>query len=767
VSSLSTNGRRVSVRPRLRAISAATGAFFSGSPGGLRRLSRARRLHWPSTRAVGIALAVGTVSVLVALEVSATVNLYALRVIGDTPTFMALIRDMAQHPFQPQSPFFGTADTHSIHASPYLQALALVWKSVAPAGHLGDAIAIGRFLGIVTIPVSLGTLGAFWWLARTYVGRVAAWFAIPALLAVLGPAHVIFASDLSLHGFLYDGYYPTTFATGLTFATLALLPRRSRTATIAAVLLAALTLVTDPFNGLLLSALMVAYASRVALSSRRDGVRVSLMLLAAFALAGLWPAFSLFGAFDASGLPVPVVLAVACAAPWVWAGLMQRLRPAIAGLAVPRLGPVVARCEKASAVLTVYALAMLGLWWAYTARHPTSQLLTANRLGFYWDEQRDRWLLLVLSFGACGVIGLVRLARSGRGELLAWLVGCYAVGALGALTATVGINVPLYTRFILVCQAPLAIGLAAFIGRHRSRSAAAIVVVGLVAVLAIKATTLIAASGQLTYWGSELPTPWRFGNIIPAHSGVVAADPGTSYYLAATTNDHVFTLSLGHADSGQEGERARAGYSLLHAVYSGTGAQATVALRRMWARGVRWVIVERYTSLAPPTLDDYYAGPYSSLVTRRDGRLASHYIARIASVAHVVKQTWEFTIFRLDGRALAMQSGAPASIASRDRPGVGRLLARLEARGPSAAQAVRRGLLARGVHTVTVNVGWMRVAPRLSAYADSLSEGAGVHMHLGVNRDGACVACGRVRDALGRLGTIRFADSRFVVVRLA
>jgi hypothetical protein len=187
----------------------------------------------------------------------------------------------------------------------------------------------------------------------------------------------------------------------------------------------------------------------------------------------------------------------------------------------------------------------------------------------------------------------------------------------------------------------------------------------------------------------------------------------------------------------------------------------------MWARGVRWVIVERYTSLAPPTLDDYYAGPYSSLVTRRDGRLASHYIAHIASVAHVVKQTWEFTIFRLDGRALAMQSGAPASIASRDRPGVGRLLARLEARGPSAAQAVRRGLLARGVHTVTVNVGWMRVAPRLSAYADSLSEGAGVHMHLGVNRDGACVACGRVRDALGRLGTIRFADSRFVVVRLA
>jgi hypothetical protein len=52
-----------------------------------------------------------SVLVLIALQAWAATNFYALRVIGDTPTFMVLIRDMAIHPLHPVSAFFGTGNT--------------------------------------------------------------------------------------------------------------------------------------------------------------------------------------------------------------------------------------------------------------------------------------------------------------------------------------------------------------------------------------------------------------------------------------------------------------------------------------------------------------------------------------------------------------------------------------------------------------------------------------------------------------------------------
>src|SRR5262249_30424426 len=74
---------------------------------------------------------------------------YALRVTSDTPTFLALIRDMAEHPFAAQSPFLaGGAATQ--HATPYMQALAFLWSAVgnsyAPTAVAGFLAVVGMFV---------------------------------------------------------------------------------------------------------------------------------------------------------------------------------------------------------------------------------------------------------------------------------------------------------------------------------------------------------------------------------------------------------------------------------------------------------------------------------------------------------------------------------------------------------------------------------------------------------------------------------------------
>ena len=60
---------------------------------------------------------------------------YALRVTSDSPTFLALVQDMADSPLGQQSPFVADPAVASAHATPYVQALGfLCATSTATAG---------------------------------------------------------------------------------------------------------------------------------------------------------------------------------------------------------------------------------------------------------------------------------------------------------------------------------------------------------------------------------------------------------------------------------------------------------------------------------------------------------------------------------------------------------------------------------------------------------------------------------------------------------
>jgi hypothetical protein len=726
------------------------------------------RLSGATRNRMLVALAIAAVLVLVGLQIWAAANFYALRVIGDTPSFLALIRDLALHPLRPTSTFFGTSDTRSIHASPYLQALALIWRAVAPAGRLTDPMALGRFVAVCSVPVGLFVLSMVWLYAKEVGGRTAGYVAIPALLTVFGPVHIAFPSDLSLNGFMYAGYYPTTLATGLTIASLIMLRRTSPRWSIATVPVVALTLTTDPLNGAMLAGLAIVYACRVVRTAPGERLRIPLILTWAFLASSAWPAFDVFSAFSASGLPVPLIITSALVIPQLWLSLGSRLVTNAGRFTKKLTAPVTAQTELRVAVVSAYCTALLAIWGIYTMTHwpADHSVLTANRLGFYWNDQRERWLLLFAA-GACGLIGLHRLARRGQGELLMWFLGFYAVGIIGAIAALVGVQVPLYYRFILLCQVPIAIGLACFITHHESRLAATIVAALLGCILVFKLATLMTVSDRLTYFGARLPSVWNMGQVIPPESGVVASDPGTSYYVPASTQNRVLTVGLGHADSGAESARAESGYDLIRQVYVGSPASATSSIRLLWKKGVRWVVVEKFTSFQPVDLKHFYAAPYSALVSAADVDLAARYNSRLSAAANVVADDGEFTIYRLDPARLATATAPTRPFAPSIRRRISTTLQDLEWAGPSAIHADAARLRSLGVRMVTMNVGWMGSTPEITAYRSSIASDDGVAITIPRRGAQTCErTCARARTSVRTLGATQLADTRFVIERL-
>jgi hypothetical protein len=699
---------------------------------------------------------------VVALQAWAATNSYALRVIGDTPTFLTLIRDMGAHPMQPVSTSFGTAGTESIHASPYLQALGSMWHAVAPAGRYDDPLALGQFVAIVSIPMALFVLGMLWLLTRQLAGKTAAHLSIPVVLMVFGPVHVAFPSDLSINGFLYAGYYPTMFATGLTLAVLVMLRRGSVWWWIAAVPVVALTVTTDPLNGATLAALATVCAAR----SRRDAIAIPLVLVAGFLLAEAWPVFDVFAAFAAFGLPVPAVLAVAVVAPWAWLGIRPRMRRAGTWLGRRTIG---GRAEVVVAVLGALAAAAIAAWGVYTMIHyPTGEpLLAANRLGFYWNDQRYRWLALFAP-AVIGIVGMVRLARRGEPVVLLWFAGFYAVGVLGSAGELVGVYVPLYYRFILLCQVPVAIGVAAFLVQRRSRLAATLTGATIVLVLVFKVVTLTGVSKRLTYFGADLPPVWNLASAVPPDAGIVASDPQTSYYFPLVTRNRILTVSPGHADSEHEPDVAKAGYRLMHELYEGSAPVAATALRTLWRKGVRYVVVEKFTTFRPPTLKQFYTGPYTGLIERRDIPAAQRYNTRLSQAGRVVTDSGQLTVFKLDRRRYLAATAHRPGIRPRNVARVRALLAGVPRQAPAGAVRIRRELRRLGVRMVTLSQGWLGSPPRLTAYGAHIGDPISVSVKLAGRyaRGGCSGECGSARAAVRFLGLTQLDDGIFTVIRL-
>jgi hypothetical protein len=286
-----------------------------------------------------------------------------------------------------------------------------------------------------------------------------------------------------------------------------------------------------------------------------------------------------------------------------------------------------------------------------------------------------------------------------------------------------------------------------------------------------KATTLIVVPNTVSYFGDQLQSARSLGRVIPPGPGLVAADPATSYYVPMTTGHHVLTLSPGHADSGAEPERTQLGYRLLRQVYTGTPAQAAAAIREMWAVGVRWVVVEKYTTFTPGDVKTLFAAPYNGLITGGDAGLQARYNSRLSAVGHEVANSSEYSVYRLDEAAL-FAATTPAPNPSPARRALVAEILKWLARGDLAAARLAGPQLARrGVQRVTLTMGTLGDTPQLTAYGPSIATApvASVAITSGRWVSDCVIWCRHQPDtsALAGLGTVIHDDPRFsTIVRL-
>jgi hypothetical protein len=597
---------------------------------------------------------------LVGLQLWARSTDYGLRVTSDTPTFLALLPDMADRPFEQQSPFLADERVTTPHAEPYTQALAFLWKAVRASDTTRDPVELGRMLALVGIAVMFFVLFAVFAYTRSVVGRYEAWIAVPTLLAVFGPTNVIWASDLSLHGFLYAAWFPQNVALGFLLFTLLALDWRRRASLPLTIVLAATTMAVHPFTGVLLTLLVAARGSQLSVQRDPRWKHASYALIGGFLLGSFWPAYSLSHAMAETGLPGGLFVALAAAAPLV-ARAVAGSRPACRSIAIGEA--VVRKLSSRSrahwlAVSGFLIVLALAFWTAFLAHQPPSDpLITTNRLSVYWVEDRWRWPLM-LAAGAIGIYGVARLARRGRIVPAVWFAGCFAIGTMGAVGSLAEIQIPIWYRFLLATQIPLAVGIAAAIRglpRRTTRHVAAAAGFAIV----FKTLTLVGLPPTHTYFGTDIQSVYSLWRVIPPGDGLVATDPRTAYYIPGATGRRVLTVTKAHVGSPGELAAATSGYAVLHEFWAG-GPTWWQAAQRMWKRGVRWIVIEKSTLLSAPTLEEFSTGP-SPLVhpgTQRDQ--LGNYFYENNRVGRIVYDSDSYAVYRLD-QAKLFAEGAGGS----------------------------------------------------------------------------------------------------------
>ncbi|MET0938401.1 MAG: hypothetical protein ABWY51_04155 [Gaiellaceae bacterium] len=572
---------------------------------------------------------------------------YALRVTSDTPTFIALVSDMAQRPFAEQSPFLA-ASVATQHATPYVQALAFVWR-VLDGSH--SPAALGSFLTLVGLPVFAFTLWCVWLYVRRLAGSTAAWVSIPVLLGIFGPPHVIWASDLSLHAALYAGFFPQNVALGTTLLTMLALERRSVASLVLACALASLTMLVHPFTGVLLCVLATADGCRLAARRDRAALRAPIALAAGFALGTLWPAYSLDRAFAETGLRGIVFIGLCIAAPLVALGVgsIETVKDRAGAVSGVLSGIETAGAAYRLAIVGIAGTAAVAIWELALVSSPPDE---SARLAIYWIDGRWRWPLLLVA-GTVGLSGLARLARRGHIVPAAWFSGCFVLGTLGA----VGLPLPVWYRFLLLCQVPLALGVATVVAESRRPRTTAIVAATFALALGVKVVTLFGAPPTVSYFGQSLQPAWSLGEHIPDAPGVVATDPATAYLIPAMTGHQVLTVDKGHVSSRAELAHSEEGYRLLRRYYAG-GQGWWQAAQEMWRRGVRYVVVAKETTLEPKGLDDFI-WQNARLRTPAQERALSNYFYENNRVGTLVYDSPDYVVYRLEREKLFPSGGAP------------------------------------------------------------------------------------------------------------
>ena len=560
---------------------------------------------------------------------------------SDTPTFIALVAGMAERPFSEQSPFLD-AEIATQHATPYVQALAFVWQAV---GGDESARSIGSFLALAGIGVFVFTLFCVFLYVRRLAGTTAALVSLPVLLGVFGPPHVIWASDLSLHAALYSGFFPQNVAMGMTLLALLALDRRSRPSLAAAGALACLTMLVHPFTGVLLCVLATADSVRLRLAGDGAFVRAPIALGGGFAVGLLWPAYSLDEAFAETGARGLVFVGLCVAAPFVAGKVPQRV-PAVPGV---RVGLERARVwlESADTALRLAIVGAVGTvavsaWMLALVESPPEE---SARLAIYWVDDRWRWPLLLVA-GTVGLSGLARLARRGQVVPALWFGGCFSLGVLGAA----GLPLPVWYRFLLLCQVPLAVGVAVVVAECRRPRIVGIVAATFVLTLGVKVATLVWTPPTVSYFGQPLQPAWSLGDAVPRGDGLVATDPATAYFIPSTTGRKVLTVDKGHVSSRAELAASSEGYDLLRRYYTG-GTGWWEAAQDMWRRGVRYVVVAKGTTLEPATLEDFI-WQAARLETDAQRKALGNYYYENNRIGTLVHDSDDFAVYQLDERKL-------------------------------------------------------------------------------------------------------------------
>jgi hypothetical protein len=469
------------------------------------------------------------------------------------------------------------------------------------------------------------------------------------LLLLFGPAHVIWAGDLTFQGFLYASFYPQTLALAFLLYTLVLLHGEAEVRRVAiAILTVAATMVVHPFTGALLALLLAAEGAWRALRGG-EWLIPSLALVVGYAIAARWPAYSLDHALAVAG-PSGVMLVVGCvSAPFVVRFFARRVGSA--GL-LRRAGSSALNAFDRDAVLVRFAIIGLGLvgllaaWQIWLLRQPfPDPIVHSNRLALYWVEDRWRWPLM-FGAGAAGFVGLVRLARRGESLGALWFAGCFAIGLAGVA----GMPLPVWWRFLLFCQLPLALGVADVLARSASRAAKRLVVVTFVFACAFKVATLGALPKQFTYFGSPLQPAYALGGVLPPGPGLVASDPFTAYYIPDAAGHRVLSVTKAHVGSQDELAASEGGYRLLHEYYMGDNWWG--AAQEMWKRGVRYVVIEKHTSLAPATLAEFSTGPTPLIRTTAQRRQLGTYFYRNNRVGTLIQDSPTYAVYLLVARKL-------------------------------------------------------------------------------------------------------------------
>jgi hypothetical protein len=611
-----------------------------------------------ATSAIAGGVAVLALGGTLVLELQAMVNGYGLRVTSDTPTYLALLRDVGLHPFQPVSPFVNTYGVETSHATPDIQVLALIWRELSPTRTLVAPVQAYHLLAawgmIVTLLVSHSL---FVWV-RGLAGSRAAWISIPVLLGLFGPANVIWAGDLSFHGFLYGSFFSQTFAVALLLYALHLGAKAdSRLALGAYTALVTLLLLVHPFTGVLFIFLATSRAVAAAWRGHIEWKRTPWTIGLAFVFGSAWPAYSLPAAMSVAGLSGAMIVIVAVGAPvvaYVVGPTGLHLLPALDRFR-PRLAFVRIRMHATVTILALAGAAMVFLvagWEQWLATRPiTDPLQPTNHLAIYWDDRLVRWPLM-LGAGLVGLAGLAYLWRTSHRLPAFWFSACFGIGLVGS----VGVPIPLWNRILLFCQIPLAAGTAVVLVRSR-RLTNSIVVAGFVASAAIRLLFLFYAPPTVTYYpASWIPAGYTLGQQIPTGSGLVAADPYTSYYVPAATGRQTLLISKGHVGSASELAAASAGYVLLHRLYIGDRWQE--AMRTMWREGVRYVVVDHRLTLADPTLEQFSNDPMPLWLTDAQRTQLGRYFARLNLLGHVVDDTPQFVVYKLDEAKVRWETGA-------------------------------------------------------------------------------------------------------------